>query len=114
MLYEVITLTLWRFISNWIEKKIAEEEAGDSEVDEEAADEFGGAVARGRAYTLLPILRKFIGVVLGVMVTLTVLSSLGVNIGPLLAGAGVVGLAVGFGAQKLVADILSGFRNNFV
>jgi len=104
-----LALTLWRFISNWIEKKIAEEEAGDDEVDEEAADEFGGAVARGRAYTLLPILRKFIGVVLGVMVTLTVLSSLGVNIGPLLAGAGVVGLAVGFGAQKLVADILSGF-----
>ncbi len=40
---------------------------------------------------------------------LIVLSSLGVNIGPLLAGAGVIGLAVGFGAQKLVADILSGF-----
>jgi small-conductance mechanosensitive channel len=44
-----------------------------------------------------------------VIVILTVLSSLGVNIAPLLAGAGVLGLAVGFGAQKLVSDILSGF-----
>ncbi len=43
------------------------------------------------------------------MVILIVISSLGVNIGPLLAGAGVLGLAIGFGAQKLVSDVLSGF-----
>jgi small-conductance mechanosensitive channel len=43
------------------------------------------------------------------MVTLIILSSMGVDIGPLLAGAGVIGLAIGFGAQKLVADIFSGF-----
>lgn len=42
------------------------------------------------------------------MVTLIVLSSMGVNIGPLMAGAGVGGLAIGFGAQKLVSDVLSG------
>jgi hypothetical protein len=41
-------------------------------------------------------------------ITLIVLSSMGINIGPLLAGAGVAGLAIGFGAQKLVADVLSG------
>lgn len=103
-----LALTVWRLISSWIEKKIAEETVDEPE-DEDSADEFGGAVARGRAYTLLPVIRKFIGVALGVMVILTVLSSLGVNIGPLLAGAGVIGLAVGFGAQKLVSDILSGF-----
>ena len=45
---------------------------------------------------------------MAVMVTLIVLSSMGINIGPLLAGAGVAGLAIGFGAQKLVADVLSG------
>ena len=61
-----------------------------------------------RSYTLLPILIKFIGIVLVVMVTLIVLSSMGVNIGPLMAGAGVGGLAIGFGAQMLVADVLSG------
>ncbi len=54
------------------------------------------------------MLRKFLGVVMVVMVTLIVLSSIGVEIGPLLAGAGVIGLAIGFGAQKLVRDILSG------
>ncbi len=54
------------------------------------------------------MLRKFLGTVLVVMVALIVLSSLGINIGPLMAGAGVVGLALGFGAQKLVADVLSG------
>ena len=43
-----------------------------------------------------------------VIVTLTILSSLGVNIGPLIAGAGVVGLAIGFGAQTLVKDIIAG------
>lgn len=55
------------------------------------------------------MIRKFIGTILVVMVTMTILSSMGVDIGPLLAGAGVVGLAIGFGAQKLVADMFSGF-----
>ncbi len=55
------------------------------------------------------MVRKVLGSFLVVIVILTVLSSLGVNIAPLLAGAGVLGLAVGFGAQKLVSDILSGF-----
>jgi small-conductance mechanosensitive channel len=55
------------------------------------------------------MVRKFIASILVVMVTLTILSSFGVDIGPLLAGAGVIGLAVGFGAQKLVSDMFSGF-----
>jgi small-conductance mechanosensitive channel len=55
------------------------------------------------------MVRKFLGTVLVVMVTLIIFSSLGVDIGPLLAGAGVIGLAVGFGAQKLVSDVFSGF-----
>lgn len=68
-----------------------------------------GGAALDRSHTLLPMLRKAIGTVMMIMVVLIVLSELGVNIGPLLAGAGVVGLAVGFGAQKLVSDVLSGF-----
>jgi hypothetical protein len=47
--------------------------------------------------------------VLVVLVTLIILSSMGMDIGPLLAGAGVPNLAIGFGAQKLVADVFSGF-----
>jgi small-conductance mechanosensitive channel len=61
-----------------------------------------------RMATLLPILRMFLMITVLVIVGLTVLSSLGVNIGPLLAGAGVVGIAIGFGAQTLVRDIVSG------
>jgi len=105
----ILTLALffWKFVSNWIEAKI-QESIGDEEDDESSDDEWGGT-ARGRSYTLLPMIRKFIASVLIIMVTLTILSAMGVDIGPLLAGAGVVGLAIGFGAQKLVADMFSGF-----
>lgn len=103
-----VALVFWQFINSWIERKI-QESIPEGVEDEETDDEWGGAAKRGRSYTLLPMLRKFIGSVLMVMVTMTLLSSLGVNIGPLLAGAGVIGLAIGFGAQKLVADVFSGF-----
>jgi len=61
-----------------------------------------------RVMTLLPLFRKFFIAVLIIMTVMLVLSALGVNIGPLLAGAGVVGIAIGFGAQALVRDIMSG------
>jgi small-conductance mechanosensitive channel len=69
-----------------------------------------GAVAEGttRAATVLPIFMRFIQITLAVIVVMIALSALGVNIGPLLAGAGVIGLAVGFGAQTLVRDLVSG------
>ena len=63
---------------------------------------------RSRIRTLLPILRNVLFVVIIVTTILMALAALGVQIGPLIAGAGVVGLAVGFGAQTLVRDILSG------
>jgi len=104
-----LALLFWKFVSNLIERKIQESIPEEEENKEEQEDEWGSASARGRSYTLLPMIRKFLGTVLVVMVTMTILSSTGVDIGPLLAGAGVVGLAVGFGAQKLVADMFSGF-----
>ena len=61
-----------------------------------------------RARTLLPLIRNALFVVISLLVALTILSELGVNIAPLLAGAGVVGLAVGFGAQTLVKDVITG------
>jgi moderate conductance mechanosensitive channel len=61
-----------------------------------------------RLRTLLPILRNMLLVVLVAMAGLMALSALGVEIGPLIAGAGVVGVAIGFGAQTLVKDIISG------
>ncbi len=71
------------------------------------AGEAGGK-GKSRLATLIPLLGKFLLITLVVVVVLVVLSALGVNIGPLLAGAGVVGLAIGFGAQTLVKDIISG------
>jgi len=76
--------------------------AGDSEEMEE------GGAGGSRIGTLLMLLRKFLLVVIIVMAVLIILSALGVNIGPLIAGAGVFGLAIGFGAQTLVKDIISG------
>lgn len=60
----------------------------------------------GRLKTLIPMLRMLAGIVLLALSSLIVLSELGVNIAPLLAGAGMVGLAVGLGAQKLVQDLI--------
>jgi small conductance mechanosensitive channel len=64
--------------------------------------------SRTRQRTLLPLLRTTMLCVIVVMASLIVLSEIGVNIAPLLAGAGVVGLAIGFGSQALVKDIITG------
>lgn len=61
-----------------------------------------------RIQTLLPILRNFLAAFIAVVAVLMVLSGLGVEIGPLIAGAGVFGVAIGFGSQTLVKDVLSG------
>ncbi|HTI80813.1 MAG TPA: mechanosensitive ion channel domain-containing protein [Acetobacteraceae bacterium] len=69
----------------------------------------GDAVRRqARLRTLLPVLRNFAMVIVLVMASLSALAAMGLQIGPLLAGAGVVGIAVGFGAQTLVRDVISG------
>ena len=62
----------------------------------------------GRLRTLLPMLRTVLLVAILLIVALMILSELGVNIAPLLAGAGVIGIAVGFGSQKLVQDLITG------
>ncbi len=71
-------------------------------------DEEGAGAAQGRLATILPLVRD---IVLGGIIALTalvILSAIGVNIGPLLAGFGVVGLAISFGSQTLIKDIVSG------
>lgn len=71
--------------------------------------EDGGAPGpEARMATLLPLLRTTLLVALLIVVGLTVLSAMGVNVAPLIAGAGVVGIAIGFGTQSLVRDIISG------
>ena len=91
----------WHLARAWIDRRLAEASAGGTA----EADEIR---RRARLRTLLPILRNALLVVLVVMAVLMALSALGVQVGPLIAGAGVVGVAIGFGAQTLVKDIISG------
>ncbi|QJP13636.1 mechanosensitive ion channel family protein [Starkeya sp. ORNL1] len=65
-------------------------------------------VESSRAGTLVPLVRVVLYATLAILVTLTVLSQLGINITALIAGASVVGLAISFGSQTLVKDIVSG------
>jgi moderate conductance mechanosensitive channel len=91
----------WHLLAAWIDCKLFEaREPGQPDSDE--------ARRRARLRTLLPILRNVLLIVLVTMAALMALSALGVQIGPLIAGAGVVGVAIGFGAQTLVKDIISG------
>jgi small conductance mechanosensitive channel len=90
-------LVVWELFSSAIERYLA------------ALDESGQPIPRSaRARTLVPLLRTAMMVFISVVVSLIVLSELGVNIAPLLAGAGVIGLAIGFGSQALVKDIITG------
>ncbi|MEM9761768.1 MAG: mechanosensitive ion channel domain-containing protein [Pseudomonadota bacterium] len=98
----VIGIALWRTVTSLLVDAEEAEEKGEAD----GGDGMGGEGSR--IGTVLPILRGFTLVAIGVTTTLTALAALGINIGPLVASAGVVGLAVGFGAQKLVADVISG------
>ncbi len=72
-------------------------------------DEKGELLERSqRARTLLPLARNALRVVVGVIAALMILSEIGIDIAPVLAGVGVAGLAIGFGAQTLVKDIITG------
>lgn len=91
----------------WLDQRIEDEQADMPEAAGEPGDE-GGASSTSRLGTLLPLFRA---VILFVIVAATILSlsmQAGVDVTPLFAGAGVVGLAIGFGSQALVRDILSG------
>ena len=68
----------------------------------------GDLMRAARLRTLLPMLRTTLLVGIALVVGLTGLSELGVNIGPLLAGASIFGVALGFGSQKLVQDFITG------
>ncbi len=94
-------------VSLWINRRLAKEQTAAEALDEEAGGEGGGA-GGSRLATVLPLLRITAQVTIAVIFGLLALGALGINITPLLAGAGVLGLAIGFGAQKLVADIVGG------
>jgi len=69
----------------------------------------GSTESTKRVETLVRLLRQAVTIVVWVVAVLIVLKELGIDIAPILASAGIVGLAVGFGAQNLVRDVISGF-----
>ncbi|WP_246737632.1 mechanosensitive ion channel family protein [Nordella sp. HKS 07] len=92
---------IWHVAKTLIDKRIASASSG---------GEPGTELARrnSRIRTLLPIMRNVLMIVVAIVALLMALSSLGVQIGPLIAGAGIVGVAIGFGAQTVVKDVISG------
>ena len=71
-------------------------------------DDDSESTPSSRLQTMLPLLRAAFGIIIAVIATLIVLSRLGIDTAPLIAGAGVFGLAISFGSQSLVRDIISG------
>ena len=92
---------LWQLSKAYIDRKLELSTIDDTVSPAEAA-------RRGRLRTLLPIFRNMLAVVLACIAVLMVLAGLGVQIAPLIAGAGIFGVAIGFGSQTLVKDVLSG------
>jgi small-conductance mechanosensitive channel len=100
--------SVWRLLKFRMDKYIADNPlpvagfGGGVEGDEEAPS------TASRLRTIMPVLRITAGITILILGGLLVLSELGVNITPLIAGASVLGLAVSFGSQSLVRDIVSG------
>lgn len=90
-----IALLVWTVLASLIEQRMTEQQNS-------------AQATSARVRTLLSLLRNALLVLIIAMSIMVILSQLGVNIAPLLAGAGVAGLAIGFGAQKLVQDIING------
>ncbi|MES5047042.1 mechanosensitive ion channel family protein [Rhizobium nepotum] len=103
LLKSVVILLLadlvWHLAKSWIDRKL---------LASNSIPDGNELIRQGRLRTLLPIFRNVLAVMVAVITGLVVLSELGVEIGPLIAGAGVFGVALGFGSQTLVKDVISG------
>jgi moderate conductance mechanosensitive channel len=91
----LVSLAVWEIFASAVERYLGKIDAGT-------------VPRRTRIRTMLPLLRTAMLSLIVVMSALIILSHLGIDIAPLLAGAGVVGLAIGFGSQALVRDIITG------
>lgn len=101
---------IWELVSLWINRKLAAEQtaAAIDVNEEEPGGGEGGGAGGSRLSTVLPLVLGVMKVAIAVMIALIALANIGIDTTPLLAGAGIVGLAIGFGAQKLVTDVVSG------
>jgi small-conductance mechanosensitive channel len=101
---------VWELVSLWLNRKLADEQtsAGIDLESEEPGGGEGGGVGGSRLSTVLPLIKLGAQVTIVTLTVLIALGNLGVDITPLLAGAGIIGLAIGFGAQTLVRDVVAG------
>lgn len=102
-----VVLLLWWLLSRGVERLL--KKMGDRLISQAATNNESPLEARKRVETLVRLLTQVVRIVLFVTLALVMLMQLGVQVGPLLASAGIIGLAVGFGAQSLVKDIITGF-----
>ena len=93
----IILSQMSRWIARWMEKFVYEK------------DPLLASEAKKRAQTLGNILRHAFLIIITFVAVLMILGELGIQLGPLLATAGIGALAIGFGAQSLVKDVISGF-----
>ncbi|QUS36816.1 mechanosensitive ion channel domain-containing protein [Falsirhodobacter algicola] len=94
LMIALIAAMIWAAVDAWIEYRLAHG--------------IGGQDPTNRTKTLLSLFRNGFTIAIVILATMITLSQIGINIAPLLAGAGVIGLAIGFGAQKLVQDVITG------
>lgn len=105
MVITFIGYVIYHAFRIWIDTKIEDETSDEEEA--ELGDEGGGSSA-SRLATLLPLFRNLTLILVVVSVLLIILMEIGINVGPLFAGAGIVGIAIGFGSQALVRDVFAG------
>ncbi len=98
---------VWEFINLFVNRRLVND-IWEAATGESAEQGEGYGAGKSRMATVLPLVKMTLQVVVITLTALLALAQLGVNITPLLAGAGVLGLAVGFGAQTLVKDVVSG------
>jgi small-conductance mechanosensitive channel len=99
---------LWRFIKYRMDRYIADNPLPTAGFGGAAGDTDEQVTTASRLRTIMPMLKVTAGITILILGSLLVLSELGVNITPLIAGASVLGLAFSFGSQSLVRDIVSG------
>lgn len=97
----IITLRVFKFAVKRLKKFLIHRSIRSQEEDNTETEK--------RVNTLMGILRSLGKVMIWILFIMILLNKLGINIGPLLAGVGILGLAIGFGAQELVRDVITGF-----
>ena len=94
----LVSCLIWLALTSWVDYRLNPE---------------FGQVPSAREKTLLTLLRNAVTIALVIVTMMFVLAEIGLDIAPLLASAGVLGLAIGFGAQKMVQDIITGIFIQF-